>query len=328
MKVKNEYVQIKMGNKIWTHKNMILNEYLERLFKSQTETICEPCYVTKCYIKLDEPLENVDYDSKIYASDFDISISGAPPTKAWLKTRITTNKNYIKINYIFDTSGTYKIKGENLPHRASILNKYANRKIAAIGFGIYNEEEPLLAYLDTSNMNIIINYNENFTISRLDTLKSDGIPKGIEYPLHLINDIAKKDLKWKEIDVGGRIINVEETTRAKLYSIGFGNTIGYMEEEYLIDDVEVDRDNYSITFDVSRTKKIGHYPSENLHFPFYPIMDNSKYLIFKYKLYRRYKNDFSDQYVIADLDKYYTMSKLNDNFGNLKVKLKIERNDN
>lgn len=321
MKVKNEYVQIKMGNKIWTHKNMILNEYLERLFKSQTETICEPCYVAKCYIKLDEPLENVDYDSKIYASDFDISISGAPPNKTWLKTRITTNKNYIKINYIFDTSDTYKIKGENLPHRASILNKYANRKIAAIGFGIYNEEEPLIAYLDTSNMNIIINYNENFTISRLDTLKSDGIPKGIEYPLHLINDIAKKDSEWKAIDVGG----VEETTRAKLYSIGFGNTIGYMEEEYLIDDVEVDRDNYSITFDVSRTKKIGHYPSENLHFPFYPIMDNSKYLIFKYKLYRRYKNDSRDQYVITDLDKYYTMNMANEDFGNLNVKLKIER---
>ena len=35
MKVKNEYIQIKVGDKTWTKKNMILNEYLYRTFDSQ-----------------------------------------------------------------------------------------------------------------------------------------------------------------------------------------------------------------------------------------------------------------------------------------------------
>jgi hypothetical protein len=307
MKVKNEYVQIKIGNKIWTHKNMILNEYLERLFKSQTETIYEPCYVTKCYIKLDEPLENVDYDSKIYASDFDISISGATPTETWLKTRITTNKNYIKINYIFDTSGNYRIKGDNLNHRASILNKYANRKIAAIGFGSFNEEEPLLAYLDTSNMNIIINYNENFTISRLDTLKSDGYCVGYDFPLHFANDLLRN--------------NHEMTfTKAKLYSVGFGSSLGNMEEEYLINDVQTSIDDNSITLNVNRQEKKGVYLGNNLNLGFTPIKDNSQYLIFKYRLY---VVDASDN--LSSTNKYYTMNMKNSDFGNLDIKLKIER---
>ena len=107
--------------------------------------------------------------------------------------------------------------------------------------------------------------------------------------------------------------------------MGFGNTLGLMEEEYLINNVESDRDNYSITFDVSRTKKVGHYPSEDLQLGFYPTMDNSKYLVFKYRLYRRYYNSSTSQYVITYLDDYYTMSKPNENFGNLEIKLKIER---
>ena len=311
MKVKNEYVQIKMGNRIWTHKNMIFNEYLKRLFKSQTETIYEPCYITKCYIKLDEPIENVDYDSEIYASDFDISISESSrsaPTEAWLKTRITTNENSVKVNYIFDTNGTYRIKGDNLNHRASILNKYANRKIAAIGFGSYNEEEPLLAFLDTSNMNIIINYNENFTISRLDTFQSDGLCDGYDFPLHFANDLLRN--------------NQEMTfTKAKLYSVGFGSKRGIMEEEYLISDVQTDIDDYSITLNVNREEKKGVYLNDNLHLGFTPTKDNSKYLIFKYRLYvvDTYDN-------LSSTNKYYTMSVKNDyDFGDLEIKLKMER---
>lgn len=319
MKIENEYVEIKKGNKVYRKQNMILNTYLKEIFASQFNNQHDLARITDCYIKLDTPIENVNYDSELTRNDFDIYLYSSDN----LTTNVITSGNAIKLIYNFvnksfnykKSDGTWGSAGE------TNFDIFSGRKITAIAFGM----DVCYTFLDTNNMNIIINKGENFAFTRVDNIISDGIPKGIEYPLHLINDVAKKDLKWKEIDVGGRIIYVKETTRAKLYSIGFGNTMGYMEEEYLIDDVEVDRDNYSITFNVSRTKKVGHYPSENLQLGFYPTMDNSKYLIFKYKLYRRYKNDFSDQYVITDLDKYYTMSKLNDNFGNLEVKLKIER---
>ena len=317
MKISNEYVEIKKGNKIYRKQNMILNTYLKAIFKSQLDNQYDEAKISSCYIKLDTPIENVDYDSELTRDDFDIFIYPSGN----LTTNITTAKNTIKIMYNFkDMMFSYK-KSDGTYGSSSSFNIFAGRKITAIAFGM----DVCYTFLDTSNMNIIINSGENFVFTRVDNIISDGVPFGIEYPLHLINDIAKRDMEWKEIDIGGRTINVQETTRAELYSVGFGNKAGYMEEEYLIDNVETSRDDYSITFNVNRTKKIGHYPSEDLHFTFYPTMDNSKYLIFKYRLYRRYYNEFNDEYTITYLDQYYTMNKPNENFGNLEVKLKIER---
>lgn len=317
MKISNEYVEIKIGNKVYRKQNMILNTYLKELFASQLNTQHNLARISACYIKLDTPIENVDYNSELTRDDFDIFIYPSGN----LTTNITTAKNTIKIMYNFkDMMFSYK-KSDGTYGSSSSFNIFAGRKITAIAFGM----DVCYTFLDTSNMNIIINNEENFVFTRVDNITSDGITKGIEYPLHLVNDIAKKDEKTIWIQEQQGMTGYKETTRAKLYSIGFGNTVGYMEEEYLINEVETDRDDYSISFDVSRTKKIGHYPSENLHFTFYPTMDNSKYLIFKYKLYRRYYNSNTEQYVITDLDKYYTMSKPNENFGNLQIKLKIER---
>ena len=317
MKVRNEYIQIKMGNKTWTKKNMILNEYLYRMFDSQINTEHDKCYISRCFLKLDTPIENVDYDSEILPSQFDITIRNIVDEK-YFNQRTARTKNSIRINYIFDSNSMFIIDGEW--HEISIMNNYINRRIMGIGFGV-DDSSNIFAYLDTSNMNIAINYNEKISISRIDLLQSDGICDGIEYPLHLVNDFAFKDTK--EVEVSG--LYTKEYTEAQLYSVGFGNCRGLMEEEYLISDVEIERDETSITFNVQRDKKMGHYPSENLDLGFYPTMDNSKYLLFKYRLYRRYKNDFSDEYVINYLDKYYTMNMANEDFGNLNVKLKIER---
>lgn len=310
MKVKNEYIQIKIGNKIWTKKNMILNEYLYRMFDSQINTIHDQCYISNCFLKLDTPIENVDYDSEILPSEFDITIRNVLNEKYFKKRTIKTN-NSIKINYIFDNNSIFIIGNEW--HDASILKNYTNRRIMGIGFGIDNTSN-IFAYLDTSNMNIIINYNESISISRIDLLQSDGICDGIDYPLHLVNDLAFKDTEWNSTT------GFNEYTKSQLYSVGFGNKLGLIEEEHLINDVEISRDDTSITFNVDRIKKIGHYPSENLQLGFYPTVDNSKYLIFKYRLYR-HSSGGTNVY----LDEYYTMSMPNENFGNLNVKLKIER---
>lgn len=310
MKVKNEYIQIKIGDKTWTKKNMILNEYLYRLFNSQINISHDDCYVSSCYLKLDTPIENVGYDSEILPSEFDITIKNLPSEK-YFKAKTTRTNNSIRINYVFDSNSLFII--DNLWYEASIMNNYANRRIMGIGFGI-NDSSNIFAYLDTSNMNIVINYNESISISRVDLLQSDGVCDGIEYPLHLVNDLAFKDKVWNSTT------RVDEYTKAQLYSVGFGNKLGLMEEEHTINDVEISRDDTSITFNVQRNKKVGHYPSENLQLGFYPTIDNSKYLIFKYRLYR-HSSDGTNVY----LDKYYTMSVPNESFGNLNIKLKMER---
>lgn len=318
MKIGNEYVEIKKGNKVYRKQNMILNTYLKKLFASQVDTEHESSEIAFCYIKLDTPLE-VDYDSELTYNDFDIRLFPSGN----LTTNIISTKNSIKISYNFITQlvvykkedGTWTtISGGN-------FNIFAGRKITGVAFSTGGTGAKCLTYLDTNNMDIIIDNNEEFRFTRVDNIISDGNCKELDYPLHLINDVAKKDSST--VFIGN--LSYEEVTMAQLYSIGFGNTEGLMEEEYLINNVETDRDDYSITFDLSRTKKLGHYPSEDLQLGFYPTMDNSKYIIFKYKLYRRYYNSESQQYVITNLNKYYTMNKLNENFGNLKIKLKIER---
>lgn len=309
MKVKNEYIQIKIGNKTWTKKNMILNEYLHRLFNSQISVIHDKCYISSCFLKLDTPIEDVDYDSEILPSQFDITIRNVLNEK-YFKQRATRTNNSIRINYIFDNNSIFVINGEW--NDASIMKNYANRKIMGIGFGI-DDSSNIFAYLDTSNMNIVINHNENISISRIDLLKSDGICDGIEYPLHLVNDIAFRDTSYGEYG--------NESTKSMLYSVGFGSYKGVMEEEYLIRDVETSRTNDSITFNIQRDKNIGKYPSNDLWLGFTPTKDNSKYLIFKYQLYRTNASG-SD---ITYLNEYYTMSMPNETFGDLDVKLKIER---
>ncbi len=315
MKITNEYVQINIGNKTYTKKNMILNTYLFRLFASQLDTAHDLCLINSCYIKFNDPIENVDYDTILSDNDFDLQIINRPINETYFKKISENTKNSIRLKYTFDNNSSYKVGGT--VDSANILEIFNNKKITALAFGYRDnntDQNVIFAFQDTTNMNIVLNTNENLSITRSDLIQSDGICRGFDYPLHLVNDIAFRDQE--------QTLHTFDVTKAQLYSIGFGNTIGLMEEEYLINDVEVDRDDTSITFDVSRVEKLGHYPSEDLFFDFYPTMDNSKYMLFKYRLYRIDTNHYNaPQY----LDEYYTMSKPNQNFGDLEIKLKIER---
>jgi hypothetical protein len=210
---------------------------------------------------------------------------------------------------LFSNEGVFYTEGQYL--YSNDFSRFDGRKITAIGFGFGNT---VFAFLDTSNMNIIVNGNEGINITREDILQSDGVCYGIDFPLHLVNDIAYYDFSVTQTHT---LIK-----KAQLYSVGFGNALGLMEEEHLIGDVQVARDDNSITLDLNRVKKLGHYPSEDLHLGFYPTMDNSKYLVFKYRLYQ-YATDDEEFYQYTD--EYYTMSMPNENFGDLEIKLKLER---
>ena len=312
MKINNEYIQIKIGDKIWTHKNIILDEYLKKLFNSQIDKNHDECYISCCFIKFDTVI-NVEHDSTVYPNQFDLKIRNTQSEiNFFKKTNLTGNS--IKINYTFDQSSSYNTG--STWGGVELLNNFLNRKITGIGFGV-DFSSPIFAYLDTSNMNIVINANEYITITRVDTISSDGTCEGIDYPLHLVNDLAFKNTSTVIIDEEIHF----KYTKAVLYSVGFGNVKGIMEDEHIINnEMIIDRDDTSIIFNVVRDKKTGIYPSSNLKTGFIPLKDNSKYIIFKYRLY-----DILDTGSIFELDKYYTMNALNEDFGNLNIKLKIER---
>lgn len=308
MKIKNEYIEIKKGNKVFTKRNMILDVYLHQIFNSQIDDEHDTSTIGYCFIKFDEPIGSITYESDVDPKDyFDVVLYSIKNYNPIVKTSSNVVKLIYKynsdLNFLYNNGTSWVGKGMNT------FNMFAGRRITALGFGTYNK---LFAFLDTRNMNIVVNRNESVQISRVDSIQSDGIVVGYEYPLHLIQDAVNQTALGRQNKIC-----------AQLYSIGFGNVMGLMEEEYLIDDVTTTSDNNSITFNVNRTKKVGHYPSKNLQLGFYPTMDNSKYLIFKYRLYRRILVD--DEYITNYLDEYYTMNMANENFGNLQIKLEIER---
>lgn len=317
MKIKNEYVQIKQGNKTYTKRNMILNKYLKGLLDNQIDAVhSNSTNINQCYIKLDTPLENVDYDSVLYASNFDVVLYKSSTnflgneSKEFKRIATTSNDNII-MRYKFTEDGLFRY--DNDFYLMNEFSKFNGRKVCTIGFGGDNK---CYAVVDVSNMNIILNTNEEFIISRVDLLQSDGECKGFAYPLHLVNFNAYYDVN----QLGN------EYTIARLYSIGLGNKVGLMESEQIIDFEQVDRQDNSITIDFSELIKVGHYPSETLFPGFYPTMDNSKYLILKYRLYRMDIGDLEQP-----LDEYYTMSykydlsKYENQTKNISFTLSIER---
>lgn len=316
MRIKNEYVQIKNNGKTYTKKNMILNKFLKGIMDNQIDaTNSNATHINQCYIKFDTPIENIDYDSVLYKSNFDVCLYASSSSLVYanneFKRIATLSKDNIQIRYKFTEDGFFSYAND-----IGIMNEFSrfnNRKIAMIGFGGSNK---CYAVIDVSSMNIILNTNEEFEISRVDLYQSDAICKGLDFPLHLVNFSA-----YYDVNLLGN-----EYTIARLYSIGLGSKEGYMETEHIIDFNEVERNDNNITIEFNDEIKLGHYPSEDLQLGFYPTMDNSKYLVLKYRLYRI---DIADQ--VAPLDEYYTMSykydlsKYENETKNISFNLSIER---
>ena len=322
MRVGNKYVQIKLGNKTYTKKNMILNTMINKIFESQIYPVFDKqVEIRSCGIKFDTPLENLSYDSVLTTNDFDVFLM--TPTnnikvyEERFKNRSIRANDSISVNYNFSVDGYFVYDGRT--YEAQEFERFIGKKITAICFGGQNLN--VLAVVDVSNMNIIINKNEKLEIYRTDTYQSDAKCIGFDYPLHLVNNNAKYNAKYQT----GTTF-VEEYTQARLYSIGLGNKEGLMESEEIIDLEQATIEDDNITINFSEEIKVGHYPSETLFPGFYPTSDNSKYLILKYRLC---KIDYADN--ITPLDEYYTMSykyDLSEYEGqtkNISFNLKIER---
>ena len=309
MKVQNEYVQIQLGNKTYTKKNMILNNYIRNVFALQiyTTPVQYSAQMTACFLKFDEPLGAINYDSVLSPSDdFDVMIIGGGTIDSYVGQNAfynmsTRTDNSVTIKYKFSPEDLFTYNGSY--YSRNDFEMFRGRKITAIAFG---NARDVFAVADVSNMNIVINAGETVFVTRVDKFQSDGVCDGFEFPLHLVNSSAHYDSKeeyYTDDQQQTWMRNI--ITCSQLYSIGLGNKRGLMESEQVIDfsDCEIGDDYITINF--SELIKVGHYPSEDLALGFYPTMDNSKYLILKYRLYRASEND---ELFKGYLDEYYTMS--------------------
>lgn len=311
MKVENKEIKIRVGDKIYKTKNMILDTYLKDLFGSQWYMTHSMCRINSCFLKFEDKLE-VNPDSILEKSDFNVQfINNRFGTEGKV---VSTSKNGAELKYTFD------IDTAEERYITGMLKNYINKKLTGIGFGRESLTDPsgetfvIYAYVDVSDMNIILNTEENFSISRTDYISSDGIVNGLEFPLHLINDIAY----YEPARDDGTVMHY---TKAQLYKIGFGGYPGVSEEEYLIYGTTYNVDDNSITIQIIRNKEQGIYPSNNLQLGFMPLPDNSRSINFIYRLYRQKDNDPYGDY----LDEYYSMGFYNDKHHTINIKLKIER---
>lgn len=199
MKIKNELVSIKIGNKQYDFNNLILDEYLRRFAKAQIqyantahganlteETAVE--YENKtnlllnyCLIKFDESLKTTE-STDLKNSDFDVvTVVGGRNIQ-------DISEKGIAIQYSYNMKRVFNYK----TLKYEDINKYSGKKITAIGFNSTRNNEDncsVCAILDTSNYNIYIQGNQFFSITRKDTIQSDALfncnSEKYKGPIHL-----------------------------------------------------------------------------------------------------------------------------------------------
>lgn len=351
MKIKNELVSLKIGNKKYDFKNIILNEYLKRFALRQLDTTTlryalHQVYLDTVFFKFDTPFENLSPQSEVLPESFDIAFTGGCKSVITTATPnlITTKYTYDMNNYIYDYN---KKKGGNLS-----FDDYYDKKIVAVGFGTsfasFNKKNKVCAILDTSNYNIYMQANQKLECARKDTVSTDAFfwsnDGRVKAPVHLC-PCGGEPLLYQDPYPGFReedkkifMARSAIPTKGCLYSIGLSSYTDYINEEFVIGkDINVVQNGtelsiQSINNDYNFEKKLSPnnliYPSSNL----YPIKSNYKYVIFKYKIYQEIEkgvygedNTLNFEYVQTYTKSYYYQAIPIDKFGESNFKIKYER---
>lgn len=329
MKIKNEYIKIKTNQEVVLH-NYIYDEYLKIFSKSQIEDDEDKLYVlnhkktmSSCYIKFENNFEDITNKT---INDFDIRISS-------VQMEVNGSNQNVNAIYTYSTkNGIYDITAKK---NVDNLNNYAGKKITALGFG--NEE--ILVCVDTSNYSIYVINDEELSISRKDIISSDAICDGAEYPIHLApifeyTTYTSASGKYKS------------PIYAKLYSIGLGQSIGNISEEYIIGkDIDIkEESDTTFGFNLRKGNEQSVFPRNNLHcgsgkYPLplyvrkelysrinlyslnslYPLASNYKYIIYNYEMY--YFDRGNAKHSLG----YYTMNLYDTTKGIFKILTKMER---
>lgn len=352
MEVKNELVSLKIGNKQYDFKNLILDEYLKRFIYNQIDTTSRNILKNQnllriLLLKFDTPFENLSEKSILYPTDFDISFVG----KSYKAIDTNVSENLITIKYTYATDDYIydynKKEGGDLP-----LSDYYNKKIVAIGFATnwvhFTKNNKICAVLDTSNYNIYLQANQKLECTRKDTISTDALfwsnDKRIKGPVHLC-PTGGEPLLYQDPYPGFReedkkIFNARSAlpTKGVLYSIGLSSYIDYIDKEFVIGkdviavqngtELSIQSINNDYNFEKELHPHNSIYPSSNL----YPIKSNYKYVILKYKVYQEIEkgvygedNTLDFEYIQTDTKSYYYQAIPIDKFGETNFKIKYER---
>lgn len=263
MKIKNEYVKIKLGKKEHTFTNLILDNYIDLYadsflnFKNKA--------LSSCFIKFDIP-QFVDINSKTMEYDLVLNSNFSNTIEIYTENMITNNY-------------TFNEKVSGFPD----ITDFKGHRIVGLGFGTYEYSKTkeknianIYAYLDVSNYNIYIQDEQNLIISRKDKITTDlefySDFEDVKYPTHLTTRGT--------LEVNGNEYN---TIYSQLYSIGLGTLKHIPEKEITVDNFDIIRDGVGIVR-IRNAKDYAIYPSSTV----YPSAEI--YPRKKYKRFRKIKN--------------------------------------
>lgn len=317
MKIENKFIKINNGKKEYIIRNYIYNSYLKLFIDNQLSEDDFYMEMSNVYIKFETPID--DY-MNADRTDFDVRTVCNNPSINGMENKVVSTYYYNVLGTVYEATSNINVD----------ISDFYNKKITALGFGTANE---IFACVDTENFNIYLYEEENFHIIREDTMTSDAICRGTEYPLHLSPYLGKID-RFND-------------KRVRLYSIGLGYIQNEMAAEYVVGDtINVIREsdtsygfnlkkgeNYELhprttlycgsslyPTDVYKEKEIHPiqtiYPSMNK----FPMQSNYKYIIYKYLVY--YLDVNTDEMVNIG---YYTMNLPNETKGLFEIITKIER---
>lgn len=348
MKIKNELISIKIGNKHYDFNNLILDNYLKKFVEAQLDknninSVTTDRKLTYFLLKFDTPFENLNGSTELNNSNFDICII----FRSNGKQIITEKQVTIQYDYAFDVEATI-VDYSNLSNTDSKISDYYNRKITAIGFNSYWTDDtnfswkvPVLAVLDTSSYNIYLQEKQEFSITRKDIIITEAIfysnnKVKIPGPVHLApygvpQIINQPNIYEDETQTSWKSFN--DNGYGILYSVGLSSYPDYIDKELIIGkDVFVKQngtelningiENYlSVESPLFPSTKI--YPCSNL----YPIKSNYKYMILKYKVWQMVHSGTYDNVIATPTDTgyFYYQAIPIDKFGKSNLKIKYER---
>lgn len=288
MKIKNDLVRIKVGKKKYDFHNLILNEYLRRFALAQIDKentlkgkLTQSRELNYILLKLDTSLE-ITESSKLYYNDFDICIINQA------KHFQDLSENQITIQYDYNTKENMFVVDISVSSQATettsgtikSLNNFYGKKITAIGFSsgwAPWANYPICAVLDTSNYNIYLEENQEFSVTRRDIITTDAEfysndKDKVPAPVHLAPYGVPQIINQSDIvDSEGTINSFYSNAYGALYSIGKGYVPNVIEEEKIIgENAKVVNNGTSLTISSVENEDVGTealYPSEDL----YPI---------------------------------------------------------
>lgn len=345
MKIKNDLTTIKIGKKHYDFHNLILDEYLKTFANAQLNVNNVNNFnniknLEYLLIKFDTPFENLNEKSVIKNEDFDIALIFATSIIQ------NTNETSITTEYNYKTTSDVTILDYNKPNTEEkiYISDYTGKKITALGFNSYWTpsnfvENPVKAVLDTSNYNIYLQENQDFTVTRKDIITTDTLfysnnKEKVPAPLHLMpvpNKAIITPTFLQKADSNARIYGKDESYGI-IYSVGLSSHIDSIDKEFLVgQDIEIIQDETELKINdiENRLSKYINFPNSNLypHSGLYPTQSNYKYIIIKYKVWQEILSGRYEEpvYTMTDTGYYYYQAIPATISGKLNLTIKYER---